>query len=524
MNGVDQLADVIGSTMSIKGRNVIIERDHGTPLVINDGVTIASEIFFSDPVENMGAQLLKGAAAQTDYHAGDGTSGTIVLGRAILKEGWKAIEEGENPVLFRKDLNSCAEKVLTNLKKSADNVNSKKRARQIATVSVQDEALGEKIGDLMYELGASGAVTVKNAIEPGVYVEKDAGLRLEGQLVAGMLDNEDKWETKMSDLKVIMLQESPEDHEFESKWVPFLRQLTDGQVKDGKVMVTKVYVPTLLVVAEKLSRKFIMFMNQNKEVIKWVWFRPTTAGKNMKEVYKDVQGLIGGQIINEEEGVSLSRFNLTELGKAESAIINRHELVLTVASEQLKTDQYLDRVNAVKGQIDNAEDPMEQDQIKERYANLTGGVATIKVNAATNADNEELKLRIEDAIKATRSAMEEGYVSGGGVALFSAARYLEGKAGQALKTACESVIRQILHNAGVEDHDKILKKLEDGEGYDVLTDTIVNMKEHGIIDPLKVIRMALTNAVSAAGLLLTSEYAITNEEDDVEQVKKFFKG
>jgi chaperonin GroEL len=530
MEGIDQLADVVGSTLGAKGRNVVLDKGYGAPLVINDGVTIAREIFFDDTLKNVAAQLIKDAAVKTNTLAGDGTTSSIVLARAIVKAGWEAVKNGASPVALRKEIDAAAAQIEKRLKESARQIESKEQAIQIATVSVQDVELGEKIGSVMYEVGASGAVTVKDALKKGVFIEKDEGMRLDGQLVGGVVENPDKWETKMQNLKVLILQDSPEDHEFETKWIPVLKQFADGeQLPNGEMRVLKVACPTLLVVAEKLSRRFIMAMNSNKEIIKWVWFRPTTADKNMKEIYKDLQGMVGGKNVNEEDGVFLSQMTLEDFGSADAAVITRHDLVITVAKEQLG-DRYLDRVNVVAGQIESAEDEIEKRQIEDRYARLTGGVAVIKASGSTDQETNELKLRIEDAINATRSAMEEGCVAGGGVALWNAR---QGGASEkkiltngevVLVDACGSLIKQILHNAGYDDVENVMSKLDINEGVDVEKDMVVDMFVQGVIDPLKVVRLVLAHAVSVAGLLLTSEYVITEEEGEMDAVRKFFKG
>lgn len=525
LEGIREAANVIGSTMGAAGRNVVLDKEYGAPLVINDGITALREIFFDDPLKNMGVQLIKDASAKTNEKAGDGTSGTVVLARAIVERGWAMIEEGANPVQLRKEIVKAAEAVEEELKKQARTDIGLEEAIQIATVSVQDKELGEKIGKLMFEIGANGAVAMKNSLQRGVFIERDGGMRMEGALTGGVVQNPDKWESKLQNPRVLILRDSPEDVEFEAKWIPLMRQFADGQaMANGEVHITKVNVPQLLVVAEKLSRRFIMAMNQNKEVVNWVWFRPTTAEKNMKEIYKDLQSMVGGDIVHEEDGVFLSKMKLDQLGFAETALISRHELVITVNDARLQSDEYLDRCNVVKAQIDNAEDEIEQKQIQERYGNLTGGVAAIKVAAATEQDTNELNLRIEDAINATRSAMEEGYVAGGGVALYNAGKALKGAtAGEkVVKEACGACVLQILSNAGVDDPEKLLSKLLPDEGVNVLTGQKVNMVTEGVIDPLKVIRLALINAVSVAGLLLTSEYVITNVHDDTDAVKKFF--
>ncbi len=511
--------------MGARGRNVVLDQENGTPAVVNDGVTIAREISFEDRLQNSAVSLIKDAANVTNDAAGDGTTTSTVLARSIVKQGWKMVDNGANPVLLRKEIEAAAKTIDERLKEAAEEITAQEKAIQIATVSVQDKDLGKQIGELMYEVGVNGAVSIKDSLKTGVFFERDGGMRIEGALKGGLVDNQDKWETKLKDPKVLILKDSPEDHEFESKWLPLLQQFTEGQRQpNGQMQITKVNVPCLLVVAEKLSRRFIMMLNQNSHIIKWCWFRPTTANKNMNEIYKDFQSMTGGDIVEEEAGVFLSNFSLSQLGQCETATLTRHELVITVNDQRLKSGEFLDRCNDVKGQIDNAEDEIEQEQIKERYANLTGGVAVVKVAAVTEKATLELKLRIEDAINATRSAMEEGIVDGGGVAIYSASRNCGDSDGaKALEKACEAPIRQILENAGHENIDNLLSRLKPGEGVDVLENKTVNMKKQGIIDALKVVRLSLVNAVSVAGLLLTSEFVVTNEKDKLEDFKGFLK-
>lgn len=529
LEAVKEVADVIGSTMSAKGRNVILEQEYGSPMIVNDGVTVLNELFSDDPVKNAAIQILKDAANRTNHLAGDGTSGTTVLAYAILKAGWKQVEEGANPVILRRQIEAAAKRIEDKLKKSASEVLTEQDAINIATVSVQDSELGQKIGSLLFKIGKNGAVTIKNSIKQGVQIEHDAGMRIQGAINGGIIESQDRWETKIESPKVLILEDSPEDHEFESKWLPFLQNMSKKVIDESGQQKMEILIPRLIIIAEKLSRRLSMSLNQNKDKIKWFWFRPSSGGKNMKEIYKDIQAMVGGKIVNEEEGVFLNRLSFDDLGSVENAVGGRYELVFTVSPDNLADNRYVDRMNAVKEQITNTDEDAEQEQIKERYANLTGGVAVIKVSAATERDTEELKLRIEDAVNATRVSMEEGYVAGGGVALYNAARLaFEGIAkdqgAAALVEASEAIMRQILANAGCEDIDVLVRTFGYGEGMDVLTNTLVDMKKSGIIDPLKVVRLALSHAVSVSGLLLTTEYCVTNVKDDVEKVKEFFKG
>jgi len=525
MEGIDEVADVVGSTLGAKGRNVILSDESGIPSVVNDGFKIIKDMGFKNKVKDSAAQLIKGAAIHTNITAGDGTTGATVLSRAIVKEGWKEVEEGANPVLLRKEIEAAMKDILKSLKDSAKDVTTQEEKAQVASVSAQDEEVGGQIGEMMEDIGVGGGVTFQGSTEKGVVIERDDGMRLEGQPMQGVFDDKEGWKTELNGARVLVLKDSPEDHEFEKKWLPLLKHFISPGEQGGHPSVN---VPVFLIVAEKLSRRLIMTMARNTEHIKWVWFRPTTANKNMSEIYKDLSSITGGKVVDEEAGFHLNTFSIEDMGKVDVASMSRHGLVITVGEERMKSEDYLARVSVVECQIENAEDLIEKEQIKERYANLTGGVATIKIGSPTGGETTELNLRVEDAVNATRSAMEEGVVPGGGVALLNASKVLKGStAGErVLKTACLATVTQILHNAGYEDDkiEKTIKELEkvDGIGVNVLTDEMVNMVEAGIIDPHKVIRCALENAVSVSALLITSEFLVTDADDDIDVVRNFF--
>lgn len=530
LEAVKQVAAVIGSTMSAKGRNVLIETG-GSPAIINDGVTVLNQISYKDPLANMAVQILKEAANRTNHLAGDGTSGTVVLTAAILERGMELVEGGANPVLLRRDIEKVADSLQSLLKGQAKKVNLVERAIQIASVSVQDGELGRMIGELIFGIGPDAAVDIQSALKPGVEIDKAAGMRLAGSVIEGAIDRAG-WVSKMNNPHILVLEDEIQDNDFVPKIVPFIRNLSEPErdaqgrilVQDGKIKVLKVNTPYLVIVAEKLCANFVEAMNQNLGYIKYIWFRPTTAEKNMKEIYKDLRAMIGGEVVNESEGVYLAKMKVDDLGRAKSIVANRYELVVVVDEDRLHVDSYLDRVNEVKEQVKNADDEDEELQIKQRLANLTGGVAVIKVAAATHQDTTELKLRIEDAVNATRVAMEEGYLPGGGVALFDASRDLMGitpsDGRDVLMHACRATLKQILENVGEEDAEAFMNKelIKYGQGLNVLTGKVEDMSQAGVIDPLKVIRLALEHAVSVAGLLLTSEYAIVEEQDEVDDM------
>ncbi|NIA02351.1 MAG: hypothetical protein GWP15_03130 [Nitrospirae bacterium] len=532
LEGINQMADVVGSTLGAKGRNVIVDKEYGAPLVVNDGLTIIREIFDTDQVKNNAMQLIKDAAVRTNDNAGDGTTGATMLAREIVKLGWDAIEKGANPVFLRNELVDATEKIITELKEQSKDVTDVEQKKQVASISVQDTEIGGKIGELIHKVGANGAVTLKSSIKKGVFVESDGGMKLEGQMMFATVTQQEKEAHKktMENVKVLVLKDCPEDHEFETKWIPFIKKLSEGyQAEDGSMVVTKVNVPTLLVIAEKVPQRVLAGVSQNRAWLKFAWFRPSTAGKDMEEIYKDLQSMIGGKVVEEKEGDYLNKTEVDDLGDVEMAVVGRYELIVTVAEENLKANEYLDRCNEVKKQQDAAEDDVEKEQIKDRFANLTGGIASIKIAGSTPQETVDLKLRIEDSVNATKSAVEDGIVSGGGIALLNASKVLEGKTEgeKVLKRACEATSRQILYNAGFEDPkelDKIIRDFNthDGVGMNVIEGTQVDMVEKGIIDPLKVIKESLVNAVSVGGLLLTSEYSITNATDEMDAVRKFF--
>lgn len=531
MEGIDKLANVVGSTMGAKGRNVLLGREHGAPQVINDGVSIAMELSFKDPLVNNAAQLIKDAAIKTNMEAGDGTTGATVLSRAIVKAGWESIQNGSNPVMLRKDLVTAANKVLKSLKENAIEIEEESKESQvvkIAQVSVQDKEIGSQIGKVMAKIGKDGAVLVKNSLEQGVFIENSGGTRIEGSVVAGTLDSQERWESRLEKPRILIMEDDLEEHEFVTKWVAFSRQFVDatpqGQVKN-------VHVPVLLVIAEKLPVKLIKMMNNNKDFIKWVWFRPSMAGKNKSEILKDLAATFQATVVKEEEGVYLNRSSLDILGRAASAICDRHSAVITIDDEGLQNDKLLDRINTVRSQVESAENETERQQIKDRLANITGGVAVLKVAAATNGDTEELKLRIEDAVNACRSAMEEGVVPGGGAALLHASKALDGKTDEGsiiMRKACRSTFHQILKNAGLEDDEitRLTKEVmasNQNTGVNILTMKKADMVDDGVIDPHKVIKQAMLNAVSVSGLLLTSEYSVITVDDELETIKQFFR-
>ena len=535
LEGINEMADVVGSTMGAKGRNVIYESPFwkNKTLVVNDGVTIAREFNFKDPVKNMGMQLVKHAAIRTNDIAGDGTTGATVIARAIVRDGWDAVAEGINPVLLRKEIDEAHKKVNDFLIQNSVKITKQEQAEQVATIAMQDSNYGKMVGETMWKIGAEGAVSIQNGMKHGVEIDRAEGMRIKAGISGGVLTNPGRLEARYEGTRVLLLQDSVDDHEFESKWLAFIRQAVKmenkGNDENGKpiIQVGKVIVPVLLIVAERLSTRIIQFMNDsyNMSLIKWIWIKPPSFGDKQKEIMKDIASLTGAKIVDKEQGVYLDRFSIEDLGTATGIVADGKTCTLTVDKSNVD-NKFLDRCNELKSLIENADTEDEQKELRERYAALTGGVATIKVAMATEQDTNELKLRIEDAVNATRSAMEEGIVTGGGVALFDASKELKEKAGgeTVLKRACEAPIKQILHNAGYEPAriEKTLKTLMLGEGINVMTDQIEDMQKIGIIDPLKVIRTALMNAVSVAGLLLTSEFGLAIEEDKIGKLEEIF--
>ncbi len=506
--GVNALADTVKVTLGPKGRNVVLNKTFGSPVITNDGVTIAREIELSDPYENMGAQLVKEVATKTNDVAGDGTTTATLLAQAIIREGLKNVAAGANPMILKRGIQKAVDAAVAELKAASKKVETSEEIAQIASVSAGDEEIGTLIADAMEKVGKDGVITVEESktmeTEPSV-VE---GMQFDrGYLSAYMVTNTEKMEAVLenpyiliTDKKITNIQEI----------LPVLEQI----VQTGR---------SLVIIAEDIEGEALatLVVNKLRGTFNCVAVKAPGFGDRRKEMLRDIAILTGGQVISEELGYDLKEATLDMLGNAGTVKIDKENTIIVhgAGSEA----EIADRVRQIKAQWEESTSEFDKEKLQERLAKLTGGVAVINVGAATETEMKEKKLRIEDALNATRAAIEEGLVSGGGVALLATAKAVaavaESLTGDAktgakiIEKSLEEPLRQIAANAGLEGSVIVekVKNSEKGIGFDALNEKYVNMIEIGIVDPTKVTRSALQNAASVASMLLTTEAAVADE-------------
>ena len=502
-NGVNQLADIVKITLGPKGRNVILERKYGAPLVINDGVTIAKEIELADPFENTGAQTVKEACTRTNDVVGDGTTTAAVLAQAIIREGNKNMAAGANPIILRKGIDKAVAVCVERLAATSTPVENKQAIAQVASISAADETIGALISDAMERVGNDGVITVEESKTMRTELNVVEGMQFDrGYASPYMATDPDKMIAELdnpfiliTDKKISSIQEI----------LPILEQVVKMGAK-------------LLIIAEDVEGEALttLILNKLRGSFICVAVKAPGFGDRRKEMLTDIAVLTGGTVISEELGLDLKTATLDMLGRAKQVKVDKDNTII-VEGAGLSQD-IAQRVAQIRSQMAASTSDYDKEKYQERLAKLAGGVAQISVGAATEVEMKERKLRIEDALNATRAAVEEGIVAGGGVALLSAIEdverlidTLEGDertGALIIRRALEAPIRQIAENAGVNGGvivAKVLAQKELNYGYDALTDTYGNMIEKGILDPTKVTRSALQNAASVAGTLLTTE-------------------
>jgi chaperonin GroEL len=506
--GVNALADTVKVTLGPKGRNVVLQKSFGSPVITNDGVTIAREIELSDPYENMGAQLVKEVATKTNDVAGDGTTTATLLAQAIIREGLKNVAAGANPMILKKGIQAAVEASVEELKKYSKKVETSEEIAQIASVSAGDEEIGRLIADAMDKVGKDGVITVEESKTMGTELTVVEGMQFDrGYLSAYMVTNTEKMEAVMenpyiliTDKKITNIQEI----------LPILEQI----VQTGR---------SLVIIAEDIEGEALttLILNKLRGTFNCVAVKAPGFGDRRKEMLKDIAILTGGQLITEELGYDLKEATLEMLGNAATVKIDKENTIIVHGAGS--QEEISNRVKQLKAQWEDTTSEFDKEKLQERLAKLTGGVAVINVGAATETEMKEKKLRIEDALNATRAAVEEGLVSGGGVALLSTAAAVakvaesltgDSKTGaKIIEKALEEPVRQIAANAGLEGSVIVerIKNSEKGIGFDALNERYVNMIEAGIVDPTKVTRSALQNAASVAAMLLTTEAAVADE-------------
>lgn len=510
--GVDALANAVKVTLGPKGRNVIISKSFGAPMVTKDGVTVAKEIELKDPLENMGAQMVKEVASKTNDLAGDGTTTATVLAQAIVKEGLKNVAAGANPMDLKRGIDKAVEAVVADLQKQAKEVgDSSEKIKQIAAISANnDDVIGDLIAQAFGKVGKEGVITVEEAKGTDTYVDVVEGMQFDrGYLSPYFVTNSEKMETELENPYILLY-----DKKISS--MKDLLPVLEPVAQSGK---------PLLIIAEDVDGEALatLVVNKLRGALRVAAVKAPGFGDRRKAMLEDIAILTGGEVIAEERGFTLENATLDMLGTAEKVTIDKDNT--TVVNGAGDKELIVNRVNQIKSQIETTTSDYDREKLQERLAKLAGGVAVLYVGAASEIEMKEKKDRVDDALHATRAAVEEGIVAGGGVALvraIQAARQVktinadEATGVQIVARAIEEPLRQIVENAGGEGSVVISKVLaEKGDfGYDAKSDTYVNMFKAGIIDPKKVARVALENAASVAGMILTTECALIDIKEE----------
>ena len=509
-NGVNILADTVKITLGPKGRNVVLERKMGTPLITNDGVTIAKEIELADPFENLGAQLIKEVSVQTNEVAGDGTTTASVLAQAIVKEGLKNFAAGANPIILRSGIFKCVEQIKKELEKCSKKVETSTEIEQVASISAGDKSIGKLISMAMEKVGSDGVITIEESKTMDTDLSVVEGMQFErGYLSPYMSTDMEKMVAELDNPLILITDKKISNIQ---EILPLLEKIVGANQK-------------LLIISDEVESEALamLVLNKLRGTFTCVAVKAPSFGDNRKEMLEDIAVLTGGTFVCEEMGQDLKQVSLEILGRAKSVRVDKDNT--TIVEGMGDKSQLKKRIQLIKTQIENTKSDYEKENLKERLAKLSGGVAVINVGAATEVEMKEKKLRIEDALSATKAATIGGIVTGGGTALLKIAHKLqnfidslsgEEKTGaEIVRTALQAPIKQICLNSGVDGGvviNEILKNDDPDFGYDALKDEFVNMFDAGIIDPAKVTLSALQNAASVAGTLLTTESLIVEKE------------
>ncbi|OGD67888.1 chaperonin GroL [Candidatus Berkelbacteria bacterium RIFCSPHIGHO2_12_FULL_36_9] len=507
-NGVNILADSVKVTLGPKGRNVVLDKGFGAPTITNDGVTIAKEIDLEEKFENIGAQLIKEVASKTNDVAGDGTTTATLLAQIMINEGLKNVTAGANPMMIRKGIEKGVRLVVEALKKSAKPVAGKEEVAQVASISAGDKEIGNLISEIMDMVGRDGVITVEESKTFGLTKEVVEGMQFdEGYISHYMMTDTARMEAIFEDPAILL---TDKKISAVSEILPILEKLAQTGKKD------------LVIIAEDIDGEALatLVVNKLRGIFNTLAVKAPGFGDRRKEMLQDIAILTGGQVVSQDLGVKLEDIDLDVLGHARKVVADKEHT--TIVEGKPKSDSDVkNRIKQIRTEIEKTSSDFDKEKLRERLAKLSGGVGVIKVGAATEVELEEKKHRIEDAVSATKAAVEEGIVSGGGVALVDVIRSLdniqlddeEEKIGiKILRRALEEPMRQIAFNAGKDGSVVIeqVKKLEKGMGYNAAKDEYVDMVKAGIIDPLKVTRAALQNAASVAMMLLTTEAAVAD--------------
>lgn len=509
LRGVDQLADAVKVTLGPKGRNVVLEKKFGSPLITNDGVTIAKEIELKDPFENMGAQLVKEVATKTNDVAGDGTTTATVLAQAMISEGLKNVTAGANPMVVRKGIEKATTAAVNELKNISKPIEGKESIAQVAAISAGDDEIGELIAEAMEKVGNDGVITVEESKGFTTELEVVEGMQFDrGYISPYMVTDNDKMEAVLEDPYILITDKKISN-------VQDVLPLLEKVVQQGK---------PLLIIAEDLEGEALatLVVNKLRGTFTAVAVKAPGFGDRRKAMLQDIAILTGGQVITEELGLELKTTEISQLGRARQVRVTKEDTII-VDGEGDKSE-IEGRIGQIKQQLEETTSEFDKEKLQERLAKLAGGVAVIQVGAATETELKEKKLRIEDALNSTRAAVEEGIVSGGGTALVNAIKAVDAVQADGdeltginiVKRALEEPVRQIAQNAGLEGSVVVerLKKEAPGIGFNALTGEWEDMIKAGIVDPTKVTRSALQNAASVSAMFLTTEAVIADEPEE----------
>ena len=510
-SGIDQLADTVKITLGPKGRNVVLDKKFGAPLITNDGVTIAKEIELDDPFENMGAQLVKEVATKTNDAAGDGTTTATLLAQALVREGMKNIAAGANPMVLRKGMQKAVDSAVESIIANSKKVEGSEDIARVGTVSSADENVGKLIAEAMEKVSSDGVITIEESKTAETYSEVVEGMQFDrGYLSPYMVTDTDKMEAVLDDPYILITDKKIASIQ---EILPLLEQIVKGGSK-------------LLIVAEDVEGEALstLIVNKLRGTFTCVAVKAPGFGDRRKEMLQDIAVLTGGEVISADLGLELSETTIEQLGRARQVVVQKENTIIVDGSGDKQA--IADRVAQIRNQIGTTTSDFDKEKLQERLAKLAGGVAVIKVGAATEIEMKEKKMRIEDALAATKAAVEEGIVAGGGTALINAMPSVkklvdeldgdEKTGAQIVLKALEEPVRQIAVNAGLEGSviiDNIVRSRKVGYGFNAYTEEYVDMIPEGIVDPTKVTRSALQNAASVASMVLTTESLVADKKD-----------
>ncbi len=510
--GIDKLANTVKITLGPKGRNVVLDRTYGLPLITNDGVTIAKEIELEDNFENMGAQLIREVATKTNDAAGDGTTTATLLAQAFVREGMKNLAAGANPVVLRKGIQKAVDEAVKAVVANSQTVKGSSDIERVATVSSGDEAVGKLIAEAMEKVTSDGVITIEESKTAETYSEVVEGMQFDrGYITPYMVTDTDKMEAVLDDALVLVTDKKITNTQ---EILPLLEEI----VKSGR---------KLLIIAEDLEGEALstILINKLRGTFTVVAVKAPGFGDRRKEMLRDIATLVGTDVISEELGYELKDTTVNDLGRARQVVVQKENTIIVGGAGE--AEEIKARVQQIRNEIEVTTSDYDREKLQERLAKLAGGVAVLRVGAATEAEMKEKKLRVEDALAATKAAVEEGIVAGGGTALINAIPAVEAliasldgdeaTGAKIVLRALEEPVRQIAANAGL-DGAVIVNNIRNAEkvgyGFDAYNETYVDMVESGIVDPTKVTRSALQNAASAAAMVLTTESLVGNKKED----------